>query len=143
PWVIHIVIHISAGPSHASSDDPGQVLYLAKRGVALTHLVLDLLDPVQDGRVVAAPEDLTDLHQRQARAFAHQVHRDVAGLGERAGAGLRYEIPGRQREVLGRLLHDQLWGDLVVGLRDQVLQRALGQLLVDDLRGELGPGDDP
>ena len=30
----------------------------------------------------------------------------------------------------------------MVGLRDQVLQRALGQLLVDGLRGELGPSDD-
>src|SRR5687768_8518945 len=71
-------------PPDTTTDDPREVLDLTERVVAGLHLVLDLLDPVEGGGVVASTEDLADLDQGQARAFPHQVHGDVPRLCKRS-----------------------------------------------------------
>ena len=69
--------------AHPAPDDAGEILHLTEGCVASPHLVLDLADAVQHGRVVSAAEDLADLQERQPGALAGELHRDVARLRER------------------------------------------------------------
>src|SRR5215213_2408819 len=68
----------------AAADDPREVLDLTVRRAPGPHVLLDLLDAVASRRVVPTAERVADLHERQAAALAHQVHRDVPGRGQRA-----------------------------------------------------------
>src|SRR5262245_27962186 len=63
PQASHAFSTGSSGGSGSSADDPREVLDLPEGGVASAHLLFDLLDAVQDRGVVAAAEDLADLHQ--------------------------------------------------------------------------------
>src|SRR6266487_3014774 len=127
--------------SHAAPDLAGEVLDMAERRVASLHLGFDLLDAVKGGRVVPPAEDLADLHERQARAFPHEIHRDVTSLSERPRAGLRKQIADRKREILRGFLEDELGWDLGLGLRHESLEGALGEAEVDRLAGDAGERD--
>src|SRR5512132_3344393 len=94
-----------AGPA---ADDAGQILDLTVGGRARPHVPLDLQDPVTGRRVVTPAERLADLDQGLTAAFAHQVHRDVAGRREWPGAVRRDQVLDRQPEVASALLQDQV-----------------------------------
>lgn len=62
----------------------GEFLDVIEDFASLGHFGEDFALGVHDGGVVAA-ECLADLRQRQVGKFAAQVHRDLAGLGQRPG----------------------------------------------------------
>ena len=72
-------------------------------------LALDAATGVEDGGVVAAAQQLADLSQRPRAVVAEQVHRDVAGVGDIAGAGGAGYLLLRDVEVAADCLDDLLW----------------------------------
>ena len=78
--------------------------------------------------MVAVAEQLTDLRQRQVRALAAEVHRDLSCGGDRLRAARSVEVVDRQAEVLRRCgddvgRHDDV---RVIGV-DDVAQHRLGE----------------
>src|SRR5919204_41749 len=128
------------GAPRVGADQAGQVLDLAIDGLAVAHLLLDLVDAVERGRVVPL-EQLADLDQRHTRALADEVHRHVASRRERPGAALRGEVADRQGKVPGGLVEDHAGRDLGLRLREQILEGVLGEVAGDRLAGEVGPRD--
>ena len=76
--------------------------------VPLGHLLLDLLDGVHDGRVVAAAELLGDLRVAVVGELAEHVHADLAGGDERPAPALAAEVLDGPAEHLGGLVEDEL-----------------------------------
>src|SRR5690606_10591645 len=64
--------------SSAAAELRGDLCHLVVQRATLLHELADLLVRVHDRGVIAIAEELTDLRQRQTRAFATQVHRDLA-----------------------------------------------------------------
>src|SRR5689334_3047366 len=60
-------------------------------GTVALHLALDLVDRMDDGRVVAPAEGLADLDELHLQEVAGQVHGDLARDGEGLDAGLGAE----------------------------------------------------
>ena len=71
-------------------------------------LALDTAAGVEDGGVVAPTKQLADLRQRTRAVVAEQVHRDVSGVGDVAGAGGAGDLLLRDIEVAADGIDDLL-----------------------------------
>ena len=81
---------------------------------------------------MVAPECLTDLGQGQIGEFAAQIHRDLAGLGQRTRLARPSQFVDAGLEVLRGGGHDGRGADLHRGgVGDEIAQHDLGQRLVD------------
>src|SRR5690242_5749604 len=68
-----------AARSRPALDELGELVDLFVDLPALRHLLLDLVDRVDHGRVIALAERLGDLREREVGELATDVHRDLAG----------------------------------------------------------------
>src|SRR6266508_1187502 len=135
PRSLVVVSPTSRTPARPRPDPLGQVLDLPVGAPPGRHEALDLLDAVQDRRVIA-PEVLSDLDQGESGQLAKQVHGHMTGGGERAGPALGDEIVGFEPEVRRGLLHDDHSWALLAGLGDQILQGPFREIEVHSLAGQ-------
>src|SRR5438128_880139 len=85
-----------------------QEVHATPDGVVLLHHVLDGLDGVDDGAVVAAAEGLADLLERMAGKLAAKVHGDLPGEVDGIGPALARHIRMADLVVVGDTLLDAL-----------------------------------
>ena len=124
----------SGSAAGALLDPRGELLHLVVDAPTLGHLLADLLVRVHDRGVVAAAEGLPDLRQRHVGQLAAEVHRDLAGRGERLRLAGAAQVVERHVEELRRDAHDGRRGDLRrVRVRDQVAEHDLRERAVDRL----------
>src|SRR5687768_14147847 len=99
---------LSTGPELDATDE---LVDLVEDRLALGHLLLDLVDGVHDGRVVAAPELLGDPGIAVVGQLTEDVHPDLAGGDERPAAALAAEVFDGPAEHQRGLVEDQLGCD--------------------------------
>ena len=104
-------------------------------GVLLEERV-DLVDRVEDGRVVLAAEAATDVGVGVARQLARDVHGELAGEGDGLRPGLGPEVLGFDVKDLGDAAED-------VVDRHEVLLRPpdVGEDLLGEVEGRGRPGE--
>src|SRR6266852_7719 len=101
-----------------------QVLVAAPQGI-------DLVDRVQDRRMVLAAELPADLRQRRRGELFDQVHGDLAGKGDGFRIAAHLQVLLAQAELLAHALLNELDGDLLLLRGDDVLEHLLGGGQVD------------
>ena len=74
-------------------------------------LLSDAVVGAEDGGVVTAAKNTADLGDAVRSELAEQVYRDVAGVGDVAGAGRTGQLVLRQPEVLADCAEDCFSGE--------------------------------
>ncbi len=126
----------------ACRDDGDHLVELTLVGILQD--ALDLIDRVDHRRVVTAAEALADRRQRRLGEVATQVHGDLTRVGDLRGAFVAAQFADVHAELTRDLALYHLDRDrLRVAVREDVLQRLLGEVDVDRSAGDRGVADDP
>src|SRR4051812_3281476 len=110
-------------------DQLRELVHLVIDLALLSHQLLDLLDGVDHGGVIALAERLGDLGEAEVGHLAAHVHCDLAGVDQRPGAAARQQLVDRHAEHGRGRVQDPLCSDHA-GL-------AIAQQVAEDLLGEL------
>src|SRR4051794_12363865 len=70
------------GPRCLLTDPRGQFPHLFEATLALLHLLTNLVDREDHGRVIAAPKPRSDPRQRKVGELATEVHRHLPRVDE-------------------------------------------------------------